>query len=124
MTDAQLDLLDFSWSEARGQSHRIRELDTFPRPPARRSDPETSHLAAEQTAPGNRPLITAIRQFVAERGHSTAFQIAAGVERAWPDRWGADTIRSACARARLVKVDHDGLSPGGRPACRYAIEDA
>lgn len=85
-------------------------------PRARTSDPSTSHLAAVRVRPGNAELVKAIRQYVYEYGPSTAFEIADSLE----GRWQHDTIRSACARAGLDKVD-GGETPRGRPCCVYGL---
>ena len=85
---------------------------------ARSTDPTTAHRAAEIVKRGNADLVRAIRQYVTLYGPSTAWEIAQGVA---GDRWQFDTVRSACARSGLEKLERWGESPGGRACCLYAI---
>lgn len=96
----------------------MEQLDLLAQPRARLSDPPTCALAAEVVKRGNGALIAAIRRYVLIYGPSTSWEIAQGVA---GTRWQFDTVRTACARAGLVKLDKWGESPGGRPATLYAL---
>lgn len=90
------------------------QLSLLPR--ARRTDPSTSQRAAQIVTPGNAELIKAIRAYLWAWGPSTAFEIADALE----GRWAHDTIRTACARAGLMKVT-GGTTPRGNPCCIYGL---
>ncbi len=98
-------------------------MDQLPLPLARLSDPSTAHHAARIVEPGNGELVEAIRRIVYLYGPLTAWEVADMLYRNPRNakRWQPDTIRTACARAGLVKHE-GGRSPGGRPACLYALE--
>lgn len=104
-------------------SDTLQLFDVDAPPRARTTDPSTSHEAAEVIAPGNSELVEAIRKYVTKYGMATAWQIAAGVRAANPGRWQEDSIRSACARADLVKLEGWGESPGGRRCCLYTLSN-
>ena len=89
----------------------------LPLPRARVTDPLTAAAAARDVEPGNTALVAAIRSYVYRYGPATAFEIADALA----GRWQHDTIRSACARARLDRNVGAGLSPGGRPCCLYFL---
>lgn len=100
----------------------METLSLFDQPRVRRSDPSTSAEAAARVAPGNAEQCNAIRNRVSVHGPGTAWQIAAWVRELWGDRWQEDSIRTACKRARLVKLAGlHGKSPGGRDVCIYAL---
>lgn len=85
-------------------------------PRARAHDPATARAAAESVKPGNAALIKAIRAYLWEYGASTAFEVADVLE----GRWAHDTIRTACARAGLVKFP-GGETPRGHACVLYAL---
>ncbi len=93
----------------------------FDQPHARNSDPNSSHQAAAVMRPGSDHLIGLIRSFVASYGPSTAYEIANAVA---GSRYQHDSVRSACSRAGLVKLEGQGRSPGNRPCCKYAFPPA
>jgi hypothetical protein len=97
------------------------QLSFLPGPTARRTDPYTSGLAAATVAPGNSDLIVAIRDAVRTLEVATHFQIARLVMDTFPGRWDEGTVRTACARAQLVKHDENGRSPRGRACARWRL---
>ena len=101
------------WGERPQIEGQLRLLE----PAARHTDPNTSRIAAETVKPGNGDLIKAIRQYVFEHGPSTGFEIAAALE----GRWGADTVRTACARAGLRKIE-GGITPRGNACVLYTLQ--
>lgn len=94
-------------------------------PPARASDPETSHAAAAAVRAGNDELIRQIRAVVAASPVPlTAYQIADAVYALTGGKRQRDSVRTACAPkrgARLRVVDRAGRSPGGRAVQRYSL---
>ncbi len=90
-------------------------------PLARLTDPTTSFDAASVLEPGNAYLVAAIRATVRKYGPQTSYEIADRVTATHGDRWQRDSIRSACARAGLVKLEGAGRSPSGRRACWYDL---
>ena len=91
-----------------------KQLSLIPR--ARQTDPPTAHNAASLTQPGNHTLTKTIRNYVWTHGPSTSFEIADALQ----GRWQHDTIRTACARAGLVKFE-GGITPGGRACLLYGL---
>jgi hypothetical protein len=95
-------------------------VEVLPHPRARHTDPSSSHEAATRIRTGNGALIAAIRDTLAAAGRPlTQYEIAEQVGRAWPGRWQADSIRTACARARLELVDR--VQVEGRWYSRYRL---
>lgn len=91
---------------------------SFLAPRARVDDPDTSHVAARDVAPGNEELVRRIREVMRREYPLTAFEIAERVCESQPGRWSEGTVRTACARAGLSVWPHaHGLSPRGR-ACQ------
>lgn len=87
-------------------------------PRVRNTDPDTSRLARDRVRHGNAELVKAIRAYVTLYGPSSAWEIADGVAGV---RWQYDTVRSACARSGLEKLERWGESPGGRSCCLYRL---
>lgn len=91
-------------------------------PAARRSDPVTSHTAADCVKPGSRELVYAIRWWVSKQSEpKSAFDIADAI---YGPRWQHDTVRSCVSRAGLHAVDSKGRTKGGRPCLRYVLEES
>jgi hypothetical protein len=98
----------------------VTQASLFDQPRARFTDPDTSRMAAEIVSPGNGALINAIRKCVYLYGPLTAWEIA---DKVAGTRWQYDTVRSACARAGLRKIEGTpARSPGGRPCCLYSLD--
>lgn len=96
----------FDLPPAPARTTKVREHERVIRPRARRTDPGSSYSAARLAAAGDVSLVDAIRHVVALSPRPlTQFQIAAEVGRVFPARWQPDSIRTACARARLKLVD-------------------
>jgi hypothetical protein len=93
--------------------------EVFPR--ARDTDPDTSHAAARAVQPGNSALVCAIRAVVRSYGPMTQFSIARVVEREHPDHWSEPTIRTACARAGLTRLNMWERSPRGHRAYLFDL---
>lgn len=87
-------------------------------PPARRTDPETSHEAGAAVRVADGDIQRAIRLVMAGRVVPlTAPEIAERVDALYPDRWTLGTIVSATAPKRgsgLVVVDHTTNTRGSR----------
>jgi hypothetical protein len=91
-------------------------------PPARASDPHTSHLAAAAQTPGS--AIAAIVGWLAGRGPRTADEIADAV--CADGQRAPGTVITAISRAvrlgHVALVDYDGRSRRGRACARYRVE--
>lgn len=88
---------------------------------ARKSDPVTSHIAADCVKPGRRELVYAIRWWVSKQSEpKSAFDIADAI---YGPRWQHDTVRTCVSRAGLHAVDSKGRTKGGRPCLRYVLKD-
>lgn len=92
----------------------------FDEPLARKTDPDTSHLAAQSVRASRKELVDRICAVLERCGPLTQEQIAVEVERSRPGYWHSSTIITACASACLHEWDRD-VNSRGRPVIVWSL---